>query len=320
MDRKAQSESATVSSRRLEERKRFDRRFNSRHGRASGTSSPSTTAGKDEVLEALRHGIHRWPAARRVPKRPALDLPTTLIVLQICSAVALRPSPRSDPPRPQTVEHDCGSNRYDSHPRFRAGQVDSGNVCPPASSNMTHVGYAQGTWYYASLESVARDPDLADVRTDVYALVVLFGDGHGLLPLSGGGESSETVARHIGRRRRRPSSLRAEVDDELDTIIPRRLRKDPQTRYQSVAASRTTHPAPGRRADPRQPRQPRVICSTQRHGRYRWYPAGAGVGLAAVIGLAFMYAILYWRAAAAYRPPPSVSSMVAGCRPSWRAR
>ncbi|MFQ5415203.1 MAG: serine/threonine-protein kinase, partial [Phycisphaerae bacterium] len=114
-------------------------------------------------------------------------------------------------------------------------------VSDPASGPAdyaTRVGEFAGTWHYASPEQAKLDPAAVDVRSDVYTLgVILYEMLTHQLPYPVDNETREAVARHILETPPiRPSMLRREIDDDLETVMLTALQKDPDRRYQSAAA------------------------------------------------------------------------------------
>ena len=105
------------------------------------------------------------------------------------------------------------------------------------SRHLTLTGEFVGTLAYAAPEQVRGDPHLADTRTDVYALgTVLFELLTGRLPLPLGGSFGQIVRTITEREPDRPSAIRREVDNELETIVLKALAKDPDRRYENAAA------------------------------------------------------------------------------------
>eukprot|EP00913_Durusdinium_trenchii_P006239 g5851.t1 len=104
-------------------------------------------------------------------------------------------------------------------------------------SLVTHEGEFMGTLAYAGPEQVERGAIAADIRSDVYALGAILGEAlTGQLPI----DVSGPIASAIGRIRETPptppSSVRAGLDPDIDTIVLTAMAKEPQRRYQSAAA------------------------------------------------------------------------------------
>ena len=173
----------------------------------------------------------------------------------------------------------------------RPVQEDSGRTM------LTQVGDFAGTWPYASPEQARRDPALVDVRSDVYSLgVILYEMLTDFLPYPVSGEPPDTIARHITETAPvPPRSVRQDLDDDLETIVLCALRKEPERRYQSVAALA---------ADIRSYLAGEAIAAKRDHAlyvarktirRFRWQLAVGGATLIAVIAYAVTFSVLYAR-------------------------
>ncbi len=103
-------------------------------------------------------------------------------------------------------------------------------------SIQTQAGEFLGTLAYAAPEQVSGDPLSIDVRSDVYSLgVILYEALTGDHPYPIRGQLVDIVRNILDHEPARPSSIRSEINDELDTILLKILSKDKQRRYQSVA-------------------------------------------------------------------------------------
>lgn len=101
--------------------------------------------------------------------------------------------------------------------------------------SMTEMGQFLGSVPWASPEQAAGDPDHIDTRTDVYALgVILFQLLTGRFPYEVVGPMRDVLDRICTAEPLRPSSLRKQIDDEIETIILKCLRKEPDRRYQTA--------------------------------------------------------------------------------------
>ncbi len=100
------------------------------------------------------------------------------------------------------------------------------------AATKTRTGMMMGTPYFMSPEQ-ARGRDV-DHRTDIYAMgVMLFRMFTGTYPFDG--ESPMVIiAHHLNDAPPRASSVRAGLSAELDAIIDKALRKEPNDRQQSI--------------------------------------------------------------------------------------
>jgi len=104
-----------------------------------------------------------------------------------------------------------------------------------ARATATRTGQFVGSLPWASPEQGEGLPDAVDLRSDVYSLgVVLFQLLTGRLPYDlpqGLRPALEMIAKVPARR---PRDLCRAVDDEIETIVLKCLRKEPERRYQSA--------------------------------------------------------------------------------------
>ncbi|MEK7757120.1 MAG: serine/threonine-protein kinase, partial [Planctomycetota bacterium] len=169
------------------------------------------------------------------------------------------------------------------------------------AARVTQVGMFAGTWHYASPEQVRRDAGLLDVRSDVYALGVIFYEAlTDAYPYPIDGESRAKIAEHILETiPLRPSAIRGDIDDDLDTIVLRALQKEPDRRYQSAAAfgEDLNRYLAGEAIEAKRDSHWYVLRMTLR--RYRWQATAALVGVAVLVSFAVTVTILYAEATAA---------------------
>jgi tRNA A-37 threonylcarbamoyl transferase component Bud32 len=169
------------------------------------------------------------------------------------------------------------------------------------AARVTQVGMFAGTWHYASPEQVRRDAGLLDVRSDVYALGVIFYEAlTDAYPYPIDGESRAKIAEHILETvPLRPSAIRADIDDDVDTIVLRALQKDPARRYQSAAAfgEDLRRYLAGEAIEAKRDSHWYILRMTLR--RYRWQATAALVGVAVLVSFAVTVTILYADATAA---------------------
>ncbi len=100
---------------------------------------------------------------------------------------------------------------------------------------MTRTGEFVGTLAYAAPEQVSGDPDLVDIRIDVYAIgVMLYEALTGERPIKTVGSLSSIVARISTELPLAASKVSDEIDADLNTIVMTALAKSPRERYQSA--------------------------------------------------------------------------------------
>jgi tetratricopeptide (TPR) repeat protein len=164
-------------------------------------------------------------------------------------------------------------------------------------SVQTQAGEFIGTLAYAAPEQVGGDPHAVDVRSDVYSLgVILFEMLTGAYPYPTTGRLAE-VARNIAEAEPgRASSIRREVDDELDTIVAKALSKERERRYQSVGdlLRDLERYRSGRPIEAKGDSTWYVLRKTLRRHRV---PACAAAAVLIVLILATVVSIGFWRQA-----------------------
>ncbi|MDY7107564.1 MAG: tetratricopeptide repeat protein [Planctomycetota bacterium] len=164
-------------------------------------------------------------------------------------------------------------------------------------SMQTQAGEFVGTLAYAAPEQVGGDPFAVDVRSDVYSLgVILFEMLTSAHPYPVDGRLADVI-RNIGEAEpARASSIRRDVDDELDTIIGKTLSKEKERRYQSVAdLLRDLHRyRSGRPIEAKADSTWYVLRKTLRRHRV---PVSAAAAVMVVLIVATIVSIGFWRQA-----------------------
>ena len=97
------------------------------------------------------------------------------------------------------------------------------------------TGQVVGTLPYMSPEQTRGNPDEIDIRTDVYSLgVLLYELLTGKYPYDVSGQMAETLRNIAETEPLRPSSIRRQINNEVETIVLKALAKEPARRYQSA--------------------------------------------------------------------------------------
>ncbi len=118
---------------------------------------------------------------------------------------------------------------------FGLAKLSDAQAGAVGATEFTQSGQFVGSLPWASPEQVEGRSDLTDIRTDVYSLgVVLFQMLTGRFPYPVLGHIREVMDHITHTEPARPRSLRADLDDEIETIVLKCLAKEPDRRYQSA--------------------------------------------------------------------------------------
>jgi len=180
-----------------------------------------------------------------------------------------------------------------------AKRLDAGDLTEAAE--MTATGQFLGSLLWAAPEQIAGDHDRVDLRCDVYALgVVLCHALTGRLPYPKSATLAD-AARHIRESEPlRPSLLRPGLDDELDTIILKCLRKEPAQRYQTAGelGRDVTRYLAG---EPIEAKRDSLIYVMRKRLRRHRSALAVGAAFLAVAVLGLSLSLSYWRQAEVQR-------------------
>ncbi len=120
-------------------------------------------------------------------------------------------------------------------PDGRAKLIDMGLArlrrLSTSDADLTASGVTLGTFDYISPEQ-ARDPRLADVRSDIYSLGCTFFYTLASRPPFPEGTVLQKLLQHQGDQPPRIQDIRPELPEETDRILGKMLAKDPRNRYQ----------------------------------------------------------------------------------------
>ncbi len=172
---------------------------------------------------------------------------------------------------------------------------------------MTVTGQFLGSAPWASPEQAQGNPTRIDLRTDVYALgVMLYQLLTGRFPYEVTGMLAEVLDRIQHTEPARPSTIKRQVNDELDTIALKCLAKDPARRYDTAGelARDIRHYLAGEPIAAKRDSYFYVLGKQVR--RYRAPLAVAGVFVLLLIA-GLTTSLTFWRQAAAQRDAAEVA-------------
>jgi tetratricopeptide (TPR) repeat protein len=106
---------------------------------------------------------------------------------------------------------------------------------PAEEASMTLTGQFLGSLPWASPEQAEGVPAKIDLRTDVYSLgVILYQMLTGKFPYEVIGNMRDVLDRIMRAEPQRPSAIRRQINDEVETIALKCLHKERELRYQSA--------------------------------------------------------------------------------------
>ena len=165
---------------------------------------------------------------------------------------------------------------------------------------VTMTGEFMGTLAYASPEQTKGDPHLIDIRTDIYSLgVILYEMLTGKYPYQVVGQMADVLRNIAEAEPKKPSTIRRQINDEVETIVLKALAKERERRYQSAEnlARDIEHYLNGEPIDAKRDSGWYVLTKTMR--RYRPQIGAAAVFLALLVTSVVVSGALYVRAESA---------------------
>lgn len=176
---------------------------------------------------------------------------------------------------------------------------------------MTITGQFIGSLPWASPEQAQGTPGKIDVRTDVYSLgVVLYQMLTGAFPYQVVGTMRDVLDNILKAEPAKPSTVRRQINDEVETIVLKCLAKERDRRYQTAGelARDLRHYLAGEPIEAKRDSGLYVITKTLE--RYRAAAVVVAAFLALVIGFGITMSVLYSQAVAA-RNDAQVATTVA---------
>lgn len=249
----------------------------------------------DEVLRET-HSTHNISNDRSKPKtRPGTNIDDTLkLFIKICEAVNaahLRGVIHRDlKPANVRIDHTGEPVVVD----FGLAKVMSGDDTSAENRAMTLTGQFVGSLPWASPEQAVGSPDAVDVRSDVYSLgVMLYQMLTGKFPYTVVGNMRDVLDNILNAQPSRPSTIRRQINNEVETIILKCLSKEKDRRYQNAGelARDLHHYLRGEPIEAKRDSGLYVITKTL--ARYKAAAAVAGLFLVTIITFGIVMTILY---------------------------
>jgi serine/threonine protein kinase len=169
-----------------------------------------------------------------------------------------------------------------------------------AEAAMTKTGQFVGSLPWASPEQAEGAPEKVDIRTDVYSLgVILYQMLTGKFPYDVVGNIRDVLNNILQAAPARPSTVRRQINDEVETIVLKCLSKERERRYQSAGELErdVEHYLAGEPIEAKRDSGWYVISKTLH--RYKWPVAAGATFVVTVTVLAAVMTVLYRQKSAA---------------------
>ena len=166
---------------------------------------------------------------------------------------------------------------------------------------MTMTGQFVGSLPWASPEQAGGVPGQIDVRTDVYSLgVILYQMLTQRFPYEVTGNMRDVLDRIIKTAPARPSTLRRQINDEVETIVLKCLAKERERRYQSAGELGRDV---GRylAGEPIEAKRDSFAYVLRKQLRRYKLPAAVAVAFIVVVTVGFVTSLTFWRQSVADR-------------------
>jgi serine/threonine-protein kinase len=165
---------------------------------------------------------------------------------------------------------------------------------PASDTNLTRLGTVTGDPRYISPEQVMAQTPL-DPRSDLYSVgVLLYQALTGRLPFDGQNDI-DVLAAQVGSEPQAPSSVNPTISPELDQILLRALKKDPNKRFASAKEFRVALAAVKTGQLPAQPAVSRPnVLSPDSHRKHTFRRPFAVPVVFVSLGVTIAAAIIVW--------------------------
>ena len=178
---------------------------------------------------------------------------------------------------------------------FGLARIALGGVTEESQPRMmTITGEFVGSPPWASPEQAEGLHELIDVRTDVYALgVIFFQILTGRFPYEVTGNVLDVLERVRSAEPIRPSTLRRDLGDEIETIILKCLAKDRERRYQS-AGELARDIARYLAGDPIEAKRDSMLYVMKKTLRRHWLPVAVAAAFVTLVSVSLVISASLW--------------------------
>ncbi|MCG8406479.1 MAG: serine/threonine-protein kinase [Phycisphaerales bacterium] len=182
---------------------------------------------------------------------------------------------------------------------FGLAKVDEFDVIADSDHFMrTTTGQFIGSLPWSSPEQLEGKPDKVDIRTDVYSMgVMLYQILARRFPYDVTGHLRDVLDNICNIDPPKPGTIDPRIDDEVDQIVLKCLRKDREQRYESGGdlAREIRRYLSG---EPIEAKGDSVVYVLGKHLRRHKFPVAAGVGFVGLVTAGFIVSLSFWHDAA----------------------
>ncbi|UCG31969.1 MAG: tetratricopeptide repeat protein, partial [Phycisphaerales bacterium] len=176
------------------------------------------------------------------------------------------------------------------------------------ASMMTMTGQFIGSLPWASPEQAIGQPGMIDLRTDVYSLgVILYHMLTGRFPYQVVGNMRDILDHIMHTEPTRPSTVRRQINEEVETIVLKCLSKERERRYQTAGelARDIKHYLGG---EPIEAKRDSVGYVLRKHLRRYWVPTAIAAAFVLVVTAGFVTSLGFWQREVRHRETASLEA------------